>query len=70
MLIQVNDVSKVTPFTKVRAYYRVGLISTSQPKLVMESSVQSSLHPNYDHQIVYGKFKLTIYYRPPYGHNV
>ena len=38
------------------------LIFTSQPNLVMESRVHSSLHPNCHHQITYAKFNLKIYY--------
>ena len=32
----------------------------------MESGVQHSLHPNCDHQLVFVKFDLSIYYLPPY----
>ena len=32
----------------------------------MESDVQHSLHPNCDHQLVFVKFDLSIYYLPPY----
>ena len=38
---------------------------TSQPNLVMESSVNSSLHENCYHQIIYAKFNLKMYYSPP-----
>ena len=44
----------------------IDLIFTSQPNLVMESGVFSSLHPNCRHQIIYAKFNLKIYYPPPY----
>ena len=44
----------------------IDLIFTSQPNLVMESGVHSSLHPNCHHQITYAKFNLKIYYPPPY----
>ena len=40
----------------------IDLIFTSQPDLVMESGVHSSLHPNCHHQITYAKFNLKIYY--------
>ena len=40
----------------------IDLIFTSQPNLVMESRVHSSLHPNCHHQITYAKFNLKIYY--------
>ena len=36
----------------------IDLIFTSQPNLVMESRVHSSLHPNSHHQITYAKFNL------------
>ena len=42
----------------------IDLIFTSQPNLVMESGVHSSLHPNCHHQITYAKFNLKIYYPP------
>ena len=44
----------------------IDLIFTSQPNLVMESGVHSSLHPNCHHQIVFAKISLKIYYPPPY----
>ena len=44
----------------------IDLIFPSQPNLVMESGVQSSLHPNCHHQITYAKFNLKIHYPPPY----
>ena len=44
----------------------IDLIFTSQPNLVMESRVHSSLNPNCHHQITYPKFNLKIYYRSPY----
>ena len=37
------------------------LIFTSQPNLIMESGVHSSLHPNCHDQITYAKFNLNIY---------
>ena len=42
------------------------MIFESQPNLVMESRVHSSLHPNFYHQIVFAKFNLKILYPPPY----
>ena len=42
------------------------LIFTSQPNLVMESGIHSSLHSNCHHQIVFAKFNLSIFYPPPY----
>ena len=34
----------------------IDLISTSQPNLITESSVHSSLYPNSHHQIIFAKF--------------
>ena len=48
----------------------IGLIFTSQPNLVMESGVHSSLHPSYHHQLVFAKFNLSILYPPPYERTV
>ena len=48
----------------------IDLIFTSQPNLVMESGVHSSLHENCHHQITYAKFNLKIYYPPPYEREV
>ena len=48
----------------------IDLIFSSQPKLVMESGVQPSLHPNFHHQLVFAKFDLSIYYPPPYERTV
>ena len=44
----------------------IDLIFTSQPNLVIESGVHSSLHPNCHHQVTYPKFNLKIHYPPPY----
>ena len=44
----------------------INLIFTSQPNLVMNSGVHSSLHPNCHHQIIHAKFNLKIFYPPPY----
>ena len=41
-------------------------IFTSQPNIVVESGVHSSLHSNCHHQTIFGKFYLKIYYQPPY----
>ena len=46
------------------------LILTSQPDLVMESGVHSSLHPNCHHQITHAKFSLKIFYPPPYEQEI
>ena len=46
------------------------LIFTSQPNLVMESDVHSSLYPNCHHQIVFAKINLKICYPPPYEREI
>ena len=47
----------------------IDLIFTSQPHLVMESGVYSSLYPSCHHQVVFAKFPLSILY-PPYERTV
>ena len=44
----------------------IDLIFTSQPKVLVESGVHPSLHPNCDHQIIFAEFNLKIYYPSPY----
>ena len=44
----------------------IDLIFTSQPNLVVESGVHSSLHPNCHHQVVFAKSSLSILYPPPH----
>ena len=44
----------------------IGLIFTSQPNLVMNSGVHSSLQPNPYHQIIPAKFNLQVFCPPPY----
>ena len=44
----------------------IDLIFTSQPNIVVESGVHSSLNPKCHHQIIFAKFNLKIYYPPPY----
>ena len=44
----------------------INLIFTSQPNLITESGVHSSLHSNCHHQIVLAKFNLHIVYPQPY----
>ena len=46
------------------------LIFTSQPNLIVESGVHTSLHPNDHHQIVFAKFNLIFCYLPPYSRKV
>ena len=48
----------------------IDLIFTSQPNLVMESGVYSSLHPSCHHQIIFAKFNLSILYPPHYERTV
>ena len=48
----------------------IDLIFTSQPNLVMESGVHSSLHANCHHHITFAKFNLKIQYPPPYEQEV
>ena len=44
----------------------INLIFTSQPNIVVKSSVHPFLPPNCHHQIIFAKFNLKIYYQPPY----
>ena len=44
----------------------IDLIFASQPNLVMNSGVHSSLHLNCHHQIIHAKFNLKIFYPPSY----
>ena len=44
----------------------IELIFTSQPNLVMEFGVRSSLHSNCHHQIVIARINLKMCYPPPY----
>ena len=39
----------------------IDLVFTSQPNMVLDSRVHSSLHPNSHHQIVFDKFDLTFF---------
>ena len=48
----------------------IDLIFTSQPNMVIESGVHSSLHSSCHHQIVFAKFNLKICYRPPYSREI
>ena len=48
----------------------IDLIFTTQPNLVLESGVYSSLHSNCHHHITFAKFNLKIHYRPPYEREV
>ena len=44
----------------------IDLIFKSQPNLIIESGVHSSLHSNCHHQIIFAKFRLEILHPPPY----
>ena len=44
----------------------IDLIFTTQPNLVIESGVHSSLHANCHHQLTYVKFNSNVIYPPPY----
>ena len=44
----------------------IDLIFTSQPNLIINSGVHSSLHRNCHHQIIHAKFNLKIFCPPPY----
>ena len=48
----------------------IDFIFTTQPNLAVESGVHPSLHANCCHQIVFAKFNLQIYYRPPYPREI
>ena len=43
----------------------IDLIFTSQPNLVTDSGIHSSLHPNCHHQRVFAKLNLRTVYPPP-----
>ena len=44
----------------------IDVIFTSQPNLLMHSSVHTSMHPNCHHKIVFSKFNHTIFYPQSY----
>ena len=48
----------------------IELLLTSQPNLVMESGVHSSLHKNSHYQIIYAKINFKVFYRPPYEYEI
>ena len=48
----------------------IDLIFTSQPNLITESGVHSSLHSNCHHSIIFAKFNLEIVYPSPYVREV
>ena len=49
---------------------RIVLIFTNQPNTVMDSGVDSSLHPKCDHQLIYSKLNLKIEHPPHYIHKI
>ena len=48
----------------------IDLILTSQPNVVLDSGVYSSLNANAHHQIVFAKFNERIHYPPPFERHV
>ena len=46
------------------------MIFTSQPNIVVNSGVYSSLHVNCHHQTAFAKFDLKVYYPTPYEREV
>ena len=42
----------------------------SQPDMIMDSGFHPSLHSNFHHQILYGKFNLKVFDPPPYERTV
>ena len=61
----INDPTRISDI-----YSCIDLIFTSRPKLVVESGVLLSLHPNCHHQIIFAKYNLKIHYPPPYFRQV
>ena len=61
----INDPTRISDI-----YSCIDLIFTSRPKLVVESGVLLSLHPNCHHQISFAKYNLKIHYPPPYFRKV
>ena len=48
----------------------IDLIFTTQPNMVLESPVHHSLHQNGQHQVIFVKFNLKLYYLPPYERTI
>ena len=48
----------------------IDLAFASQPNLVVASGVESSLHQNCHHQIVFARFNLKVVFPPPYEREV
>ena len=49
---------------------RIDFLFTSQPNLVMESGVHSSLHQNCHHQLIYAKVNLKVFSPSPYEREI
>ena len=48
----------------------IDLIFTSQPNMVIDSGVHTSLHSNCHHQMIYAKLDLKIIFLPPYERTI
>ena len=48
----------------------IDIIIALHPNLIIESGVHPSLHPNCQHQLIYAKFNLQMYYPPQYYREV
>ena len=48
----------------------IDLLFTNQQNLIADSGIHPSLHSNYHHQIIYGKFNLKIFYPPQYERHI
>ena len=48
----------------------IDLLFTSQPNMVMDSGVHTSLHHHCHHQMVFANFDLKVFYPPPYERTV
>ena len=48
----------------------IDLLFTSQPNLVMESGVHSSLDQNCHHQIIYAETNFKVFHPPPYEREI
>ena len=48
----------------------IDVIFTTQPNIILDSGIHSSLHPKCHHQIIYSKLNLKIEYPPPYTREI
>ena len=62
-------IQEPTHILKLSSSY-IDLIFTTQPNLVMESGIHSSLHSNCHNQVVFAKVNLSVLYPPPYEKTV